>query len=280
MTFVNIAAYKFVELTEDQLTTLKEHLQHKGAELKLKGTILLGLEGINLILAGSKQHIKEFKTFLCGMTEFVDITFKESLSDHQPFTKMLVRIKKEIVTMGVPDINLKYDCAPYLSPEQLKQWYAEGKDMVILDTRNDYEVDLGAFKNAIHLQIQTFRDFPEKIKKLQEKLADKTIVTYCTGGIRCEKAAPFMLKNGFKHVYQLEGGILDYFKKCGGDYYEGECFVFDKRVAVDANLQETDTIICFACGNPIVKDYQNENELCPHCQKNRNGKRFQPQAAT
>lgn len=279
ISYVNIASYKFVDLDEEQLPCLKKELLEIGLSLELKGTILLGREGINLILAGERSAIDDFIRKLRSYSQFSDMQFKESFSDHQPFTKMLVRLKNEIVTLGVDGIDPQQESAPYLPPEQLETWYEQNKEMVVLDTRNDYEVDLGAFKDAIHLDIETFRAFPEQVKKLLEKIGDKTIVTYCTGGIRCEKAAPLMLKMGFKNVYQLEGGILNYFEKCGGNFYQGECFVFDKRVAVDPNLKETDTVICYSCGNPVTKDYQVESELCPHCNQNRNGKRFKSQIA-
>lgn len=274
MNILNIAAYKFIQLSKPSLPPLQNQLKNKAIELGIKGTILLSTEGINLILAGEKQSVENYQSFLSEISEFNDLTYKKNFSTYQPFRRMLVRIKKEIISIGNPDINLKQQSAPYVTPDELHEWYKKGKNMVVLDTRNDYEVRLGRFENAIDLDIKTFRTFPEAISNLPNHLKEKTIVTYCTGGIRCEKATLVMREKGFKHVYQLEGGILNYFEKCGGDYYSGECFVFDKRVALDSNLNETETGMCYSCGEPVTIDYQVESELCPYCHQNRNGKRY------
>ncbi len=266
--YVNVSAYKFINLTN--LEGLKGQLLRKSFDLNLKGTILLSEEGVNLFVAGLESDIETFKHFLSHELQMGDFPFKDSPSLHKPFRRMLVRIKKEIISMGCPEIKPAENPAPRLTVEELKSWFDSQKDFVILDTRNDYEVRLGTFKNAMDLNLKTFRAFPEAIKALPDSMKNKTIVTFCTGGIRCEKAAPLMIKNGFKDVYQLDGGILRYFEKCGGEHYDNECFVFDRRVAVDANLQETQTTQCYACRSPLTSEEQNSpdyvaSESCPYC---------------
>lgn len=265
MTILNVSAYKFVDLNADQLVNLREQMKAKADELQLKGTVLLSTEGINLFLAAASERIGTFKEFLSQWPVFADLWFKESYSDYQPFTRMLVRIKKEIIAMGKDEIKPAEATVPHLEPEQLQQWYDAKKEMIILDTRNDYEVELGTFENAIHLDLETFRQFPDAIKKLPEAYKNKTVVTFCTGGVRCEKAGQWLKNQGFNDVYQLNGGILNYLEKCGGAHYQGECFVFDKRVAVDAQLKETTTKQCYACRQPISIVAQNDEQRCPHC---------------
>lgn len=265
VTIINIASYKFVHLDEGTLLDLRIKLKEYADQCDVKGTILLSNEGINLFLAGERENIVRLQTFIAGMEPFSDLVYKESISDRKPFTRMLVRLKKEIISMGHFDIKPEEHTAPHLSPEELKQWYDEGRDIVILDTRNDYEVQLGTFKDAIDLNIDTFRAFPDAIDMLPEEIKEKPVVTFCTGGIRCEKASELMLQKGFKDVYQLDGGILNYFEKCGSDHYEGECFVFDKRVAVDTNLDETKTKQCFSCRAPISALQQEVGGQCPDC---------------
>ncbi len=266
MTYINISGYKFINLTN--LEALRQQLATFCVAQNLKGTILLGTEGINAFLSGHRDAIDAFYMLLptVGLS---DIDFKESHSTQAPFKYMRVKIKKEIVTMGVHDLNIPENRAPALSPEQFKQWLDEGKEMVILDTRNDYEIGLGKFHNAIDLNIKDFRSFPKACEKL-EKYKDKTIVTYCTGGIRCEKAAPYLITQGFKNVFQLEGGILKYLEKFNNTHFEGECFVFDKRLAVDTDLKETNTVQCHHCRHPVSEQDQHtayyvEGKSCPAC---------------
>jgi len=272
--FVNIASYRFVTLQDRQLPEIREALKAQACAYELKGTILLSSEGINLFVAGTRDHIDQYKAYLDSWSSFRNLCYKESFSDYQPFTRMLVRIKKEIIAMGHDEIEPEKKTATHLDPKTLKRWYEVGKEFVILDARNDYEVRIGAFDNAVDLDIHHFRDFPEAVEQLPEAQKEIPVVTYCTGGIRCEKAAMHMLNKGFKEVYQLEGGILNYFEECGGDNYHGECFVFDKRVAVDAALKETSAKQCYACREPLLVDEQSDDETCPHCHKNRNGKRY------
>ena len=197
---------------------------------------------------------------------------KLSESDHQPFSRMLVRIKKEIIAFGVSGIDPIHRSSPKLPPLQLKQWLDEGRSITLLDTRNDYEIKLGTFKNALSLNIQTFRQFPSAVSTLPVAMKEHPIVMFCTGGIRCEKAGPYMESQGFKNIYQLDGGILKYFEECGGKHYEGECFVFDKRAGVDPALSESPSVICYACLAPLNEADQSDNRYkvglsCPYCFK-------------
>ena len=232
---LNIAAYKFVSL--DELPTRRDQLKSRCNELQLRGTILLAPEGINLFLAGTIENIAAFKTELCSEVFFADIQFKDSFSDHQPFGKLLVKLKKEIISFGVPEINPAKQPAERLSAGILKAWLDEGREVVLLDTRNEFEVKHGTFKNAKDFGINQFREFPAAMAQADPSLKEKTVVTFCTGGIRCEKAAPYLLQQGFKNVFQLDGGILKYFDECGNAHFDGECFVFDERIALDAELK-------------------------------------------
>ena len=271
----NTAAYTFITLSQAQLVQLRPLLKEKATELQLKGTLLLSTEGINLFVAGHAEHIQSFKDYITTQTPFGLLFYKDSHSKEQPFTRMLVRIKKELIAMGIDSIKPEKTAAPYIQPETLKSWYDNNKDMLVLDTRNDYEIQLGQFAQAHHLNIDTFRHFPDAAALMDDSLKDIPVVTYCTGGIRCEKAAQLMLNYGFKEVYQLEGGILNYFDKCGSNHYQGECFVFDKRVAVDAQLQETGTRQCYGCRMPLTTAEQATmtEKICPHCGQSIDGKR-------
>ncbi len=268
MNIINISAYKFLPLTD--LPALKTIFLEKATELGLRGTILLSPEGVNCFFAGDAKAVRVYQQLLGD--KFGELPYKESHSQYQPFKRMLVKIKAEIIAMGVPTVKPHETPAPRISAQELKQWYDEGRDFILLDTRNDYEIRLGMFKNTMNLNIATFRDFPEAVANLDPVFKEKTFVTVCTGGIRCEKAAPLMISLGFKQVYQLDGGILRYFELCGGAYWEKECFVFDERVAVNSALQETTTVQCFACRSPLTSEEQQDVRYqigltCPYCQK-------------
>jgi UPF0176 protein len=267
---VNIAAYKFVPLSD--LKTLRLRLLSLCQEWVLKGTILLSPEGINLFVAGAPDKVDLLVAELRKLPGMETLEPKISNSAHKPFNRMLVRLKKEIIAFGVPGIAPGRRTSPKLSPKTLKQWLDEGRPVTLLDTRNDYEVKLGTFKNALPAGIDHFRDFPDAVRRLPEEMKEQPIVMFCTGGIRCEKAGPFMEQEGFKNVFQLEGGILKYFEECGGAHYQGECFVFDQRVGVDPGLKETDSTQCFKCLAPLNKEEQQDtryvpNQSCPHCFK-------------
>ena len=272
--YKNIAAYKFVHLDESFIDSRRPILKRICKSSGVRGTIILAPEGINLFLCGLDAGIDNVWNALIEQPAFADLIYKESRSEGQVFNRMLVKKKREIIPFGIPEANPLVTQAPRITPAELYQWYQEGKDFVILDTRNDYEVDLGTFRNAMHLNLESFRDFPKALETLSPDLKDKPIVTFCTGGIRCEKAAPLMQNLGYREVVQLDGGILKYFEECGPDYYDGECFVFDHRVAVDGNLQETATAQCFRCQQPVTVEDQKSPQYvigvsCPHCHDQR-----------
>ena len=239
MQILNIAAYKFValEALPSLQTSLLEALQPRG----VKGTVLLAEEGINLFLAAGRAEIHDFLAWLRTDARFHDLEVKESWSQAQPFRKLLVKIKPEIIRMNHPAIQPAAGRAPAVDAATVKRWLDSGHDdggrpVVMLDTRNAFEVDVGTFENAIDWRIDKFSEFPQALLDHRDELRDKTVVSFCTGGIRCEKAAIFMRESGLGHVFQLDGGILKYFEESGHAHYRGECFVFDERRALDPAL--------------------------------------------
>ena len=265
---VNIAGYKFEPL-EDPVELVRIY-QQKCDELKLKGTMLISKNGINFSLAGTNEATETFISILEEDNRFLNIPLKVTYSETQPFRRMKVRLKKEIISLGRKDINPRELTGERISPQDLKNLLDNREDVLVLDTRNEYETRVGKFENAIDLNLDTFRDFPEAIESLPEEYKDKQIVMYCTGGIRCEKASAVMMKAGFADVKQLEGGVLDYFKETGGAYWEGDCFVFDERVALDKELNETEYIYCYICREPLSAEEKSSpdfkiNEHCPYC---------------
>ncbi|QDV31783.1 Ribosomal large subunit pseudouridine synthase A [Planctopirus ephydatiae] len=269
--YTNISTYRFAPLAD--LKPLREKLLSFCHARELKGTILLSTEGINMFIAGFPEKVEELLEEVRKIPGLEGLPAKYSPSDHQPFTRMLVRIKREIIAFGLPEIDPSRQPAPKLSPKELKAWLDEGRPVTLLDTRNDYEVKLGTFENAIDLNLATFRDFPEVSRqKLPPELKKQPVVMFCTGGIRCEKAGPFFVKEGYEQVYQLDGGILKYFEECGSAHYQGECFVFDQRVGVDPNLEESSTTQCLRCQTPLVPEEQADpryviGQSCPYCFK-------------
>lgn len=264
----NISCYLFAHLSG--LKALKAELLGACKERDLRGTILLANEGINLFIAGPRAAIDEVVAMIRAVPGLEGLAPKYSESDHQPFNRMLVRLKKEIIAFGVEGIDPAARTSPKLKAAELKQWLDEGKPVTLLDTRNDYEVKLGTFKGAVPAGIDSFRDFPGAVAKLPEAMKEQPVVMFCTGGIRCEKAGPFMEREGFKNVYQLDGGILKYFEEVGGDHYDGECFVFDQRVGVDPALRESESAQCFQCQAPLTAEEQEHPHYqpphsCPHC---------------
>ena len=267
---VNIAGYKFEPLVDP--IDLVSLYQKKCDELELKGTMLISKNGINFSLAGTQQATDTIIAFLEEDNRFLNIPLKVTYSETQPFRRMKVRLKKEIISLGRKDINPRELTGERISPQDLKNLLDNKEDVLVLDTRNEYETRVGKFENAIDLNLDTFRDFPEAIESLPEEYKNKQIVMYCTGGIRCEKASAVMMKAGFADVKQLEGGVLDYFKETGGAYWEGDCFVFDERVALDTDLNETDYIYCYICREPLSAEEKASpdfkiNEHCPYCVK-------------
>jgi len=266
--FLNVAGYKFEPL--ENLDSLIPEFQNKCDELSLKGSVYLSPNGINFSIAGTEENIDTYIKFMEEDSRFRDIPLKKTFSETQPFRRMKVRLKKEIISLGRDDINPRELTGDYISPRELFEMYETKEDVIVLDTRNEYETRVGLFENAIDLQLDTFRDFPSAIETLPEEYKDKQIVMYCTGGIRCEKASAVMMKAGFSNVKQLEGGVLDYFKETGGAYWNGDCFVFDERVALDKELKETEYIYCYICREPLSAEEKASpdfkiNEYCPYC---------------
>lgn len=261
----NISGYKFIPIMNP--IALRPRLRNACLRLGIKGTILVSQEGINMVLAAERESLAVFLEFLRADERFSDMTFKESTSDTQPFNRMLVRLKREIISFDfLLDEKTR---GKYVQPQLLKKWLDEKKDVILLDTRNDYEIEVGTFENALTPSMKSFKDFKEVVAHLSD-LKEKTIVTFCTGGVRCEKAAPYMEQQGFKDVYQIEGGILRYFEECGGAYWKGECFVFDQRVTLQPSLEQGDWILCYRCRHPLDGEDQKsplyvKNVSCSHC---------------
>ncbi len=236
---LNISAYKFVDIEDPP--GLREPWLARARNDGLKGTILLAQEGVNLFLAGPESAVRAFVGFIHQDARFTDITPKESWSHAQPFQRMLVKCKREIIRMNHPTIRPSGGRAPAVKADTVKRWLDQGHDdegrpVVTLDTRNAFEVDAGAFEGAIDWRINRFSEFPAAAQAHRAALEGKTVVSYCTGGIRCEKAALYLRDLGLDSVYQLEGGILKYFEEVGGAHYRGDCFVFDERVALAPDL--------------------------------------------
>ncbi len=263
------AMYKFVHLPDFKV--LREKLVQVCEKQSLKGTLLLAEEGINGTVAGGREGIDNLLCFLKQDSRFSDLEHKESFVSQMPFYRMKVRLKKEIVTMGVPDTD----------PNQLngakvdyKEWneLISDPDVLVIDTRNEYECEIGTFKNAISPNTKTFREFPEFVNNELGSDKNKKIAMFCTGGIRCEKATNYLLKQGYEDVYHLNGGILKYLEevKQEENLWQGDCFVFDGRVAVDKNLEQGNYEQCFACRMPLSKEELQSEEYekgisCPNC---------------
>lgn len=236
---LNISTYKFVPLPD--AAELRERLKARAEALGLKGTVLLAEEGINLFVAGTEAAVRDFIATLHADARLADLAPKESWSDHQPFRKLVVKHKREIIRMNHPTIRPAEGRAPAVTPLTVKRWLDQGHDdegrpVVTLDTRNAFEVQHGAFEGAIDWRIRKFSEFPAAVQAHKAELEGKTVISYCTGGIRCEKAAIYMQEAGLSHVYQIEGGILKYFEEAGGAHYQGNCFVFDERISLSPDL--------------------------------------------
>jgi UPF0176 protein len=237
---LNLAAYRFVAL--DDLEALRERLLSQAQALALKGSVLLAEEGINLFLAGAEADARGFLSWLRGDARFADLQAKESWSERPPFQRLRVKLKREIIRMDHPTVRPVDARAPAVDAATLARWLDAGRcdagrPLLMLDTRNGFEVDAGRFAGAIDWRLERFGDFPAALTDHRAELAGKTVVSYCTGGIRCEKAALLMREQGVEHVLQLDGGILQYFQTVGARHYEGGCFVFDERGTLDADLQ-------------------------------------------
>lgn len=229
------AFYKFVSL--EDFETMRAPFLAKMHEIKIKGTIILAAEGINGSFAGTREQMDLFYQFIHQDARLADLNFKETFDEENPFDKSKVKLRKEIVTMGINDVDPLKSVGTYLSPEEWHELIQDPR-VILIDTRNDYEYELGTFKNAVNPNTENFRDFPEYVQKELFDKKDKKIAMFCTGGIRCEKSTAYLKDLGFEHVFHLQDGILNYIEKVPEDksLWEGQCFVFDNRVAVDAHL--------------------------------------------
>lgn len=236
---LNIAAYHFAEVAEP--ATLREALRARCETAGVKGSVLVAPEGLNLFLAGAERDIGSVLDFVRVQPGFEGLRVKRSWSAHIPFARLKVKLKREIIAFGHDECVPRTRRAPVVSPAELREWIARGSDesgrrLVLVDTRNREELVYGHFDNALPLPIDNFTDLTAALEPLKPELADATVVSYCTGGIRCEKAALWMQDAGFANVFQLDGGILDYFEQVGDYGWQGECFVFDERVALKPDL--------------------------------------------
>ncbi|HWI80928.1 sulfurtransferase [Ramlibacter sp.] len=236
---LNISAYRFVAIADPD--ALRARLADSAQRFGLLGTVLIAEEGINLFLAGGEASLAQFLGELRADPRFAGLAVKESWSPAQPFRKLLVKVKREIIRMNHPAIQPAAGRAPAVDAPTLKRWLDRGRDdegrpVVTLDTRNAFEVDHGTFDGAVDWRLTKFSEFPAALQQHRGDLEGKTVVSFCTGGIRCEKAAILMREAGLARVWQLEGGILNYFEAVGGAHFHGHCFVFDERELLDAAL--------------------------------------------
>ncbi len=271
--YLTAALYKFVSLPEYQ--SLQAPLLAACKIQHIKGTLLLAEEGINGTIAGLPDDIHRVLNYLrtdpIFSGKFADLEHKESFADEHPFYRMKVKLKKEIVTLGVPGVSPTKKVGTYVKPEDWNALISD-PEVLLIDTRNDYEVDIGTFKGAIDPKTTTFREFPEYVAKHFDKTKHKKVAMFCTGGIRCEKASSYMLDQGFDEVFHLQGGILKYLETVPQEQsmWEGECFVFDQRVAVKHNLEVGEYDQCYACRYPLSPaEMQSDKYVagvsCPHC---------------
>ncbi|WP_204140562.1 rhodanese-related sulfurtransferase [Halomicronema sp. CCY15110] len=269
MTVVVATFYKFV--TVEDCEELQRSLQHRCDALALQGTILLASEGINATVSGPSENINQLLADLRNDPRFTDLTAKLSHADDHPFGRMKVKIKPEIVTLGQPDADPTVQVGTYVAPAEWNQVISD-PEVVLVDARNDYEVNIGTFKGALNPHTDSFRELPASLTTQLDAQKHPKVAMFCTGGIRCEKATAYLLKQGFQEVYHLQGGILKYLEEVPEteSLWEGECFVFDERVAVRHGLQPGSHELCYACGNPVSeRDRAHTHYVpgvsCPHC---------------
>ena len=271
--YLTAALYKFVSLPHYK--SLQAPILEACISNNIKGTLLLAEEGINGTIAGLPQDIHNLLHFLRSdaifENHFVDLEHKESFASEHPFYRMKVKLKKEIVTLGVPGVSPTKKVGTYVKPENWNALISD-PDVILIDTRNDYEVDIGTFKGAIDPRTTTFREFPEYVTEHFDKTKHKKVAMFCTGGIRCEKASSYMMDQGFEEVYHLQGGILKYLETVpeAESMWEGECFVFDQRVAVKHNLEVGEFDQCYACRHPLSPAEMQSTQYtagisCPYC---------------
>lgn len=263
------AFYKFAKLPE--FKQLQAPFLEFCLSVNINGTILLAEEGVNGTVAGSRDSIDSLMAFLKTEPRLHDIDHKESFTNEPPFDRMKVKLKKEIVPLGVSTVDPNELVGTYVSPEDWNELISD-PELIIVDTRNDYEVDIGTFKNAIDPKTKRFRDFPAFVSDNLDPDKHKKVAMFCTGGIRCEKASSYMLQQGFKEVFHLKGGILKYLEKIPADksLWNGECFVFDQRIAVGNGLIVGDHEQCYACRHPVSPQDRESSKFrlgvsCPYC---------------
>jgi len=246
------ALYKFVRL--ENYKSLQAPLLAKMNSLAVKGTLLLAAEGINGTISGSQSAIEQVLSFLAENEGLVNISHKESYADENPFHRTKVKLKKEIVTMGVEGIDPNQVVGTYVKPQDWNALISD-PEVLLVDTRNDYEVEIGTFEGALNPDTETFREFPKYVKDNLDKTKHKKVAMFCTGGIRCEKSTAYLKEQGFEEVYHLEGGILKYLEEVPSEetMWQGECFVFDGRVAVNHGLEQGQYDQCFACRFPLTE---------------------------
>ena len=269
MTLTVATFYKFVRLSNlpEKRQSLLGYCRDRG----IKGTILLATEGINGTIAGSKAAIDRVLDYLRSDLSLADLEHKESFADSTPFERMKVKIKSEIVTLGVSEVDPNQQVGTYVSPQQWNEIISD-PEVLVIDTRNDYEVEVGTFKLATNPQTKSFREFPDYVAKHLDPNQHQKVAMFCTGGIRCEKASSYLLSQGFKQVYHLKGGILKYLEEVPTEesLWEGECFVFDERVTVKQGLELGSYELCYACGHPLsaadkTSPHYEPIISCPHC---------------
>lgn len=250
--------YHFVDLpTYEQM---KDELLNFCKQNEIMGTILLASEGINSTIAGSRQSIDIFYSYLKDVLKIPVCNYKESKALFKPFSRMKVRLKKEIVALGVENLDIIKYKGEYIDPENWDD-FLKKEDVVLIDTRNKYETKLGTFQNAIDPKTKTFREFPAWVEENKDKLEGKKIAMFCTGGVRCEKSTSYLKQKGYKEVYHLEGGVINYLHKTGNKshLWQGDCFVFDERVALNTSLQMSKDVICRKCSSPLTTDDVRDN---------------------
>ncbi|MDB9528711.1 rhodanese-related sulfurtransferase [Oscillatoria sp. CS-180] len=269
MTVVVATFYKFVAV--ENCEDLRRSLQALCDDYAIRGTILLAPEGLNATVSGLRDNISQILAILKADPRFTDLTVKFSTAEHHPFGRMKVKIKPEIVTLGQPDIDPTQHVGTYVNPAEWNELIVD-PDVVLVDARNDYEVNIGTFHGAINPQTEAFRRLPDYLTTHLNPQQHKKVAMFCTGGIRCEKATAYLLKQGFREVYHLKGGILKYLEEVPEteSLWEGECFVFDERVAVRHGLEPGSYDLCYACGHPISEtdkatSYYEPGIACPHC---------------
>lgn len=269
MTYTVAAFYQFVSLpdfAEKQLFLLAQ-CQEQG----ILGTILLASEGINGTIAGTAEAIESIIRFIRADPRLADLEYKQAFCDTPPFKRLKVKLKKEIVSLGIDGVDPNHQVGTYVNPQDWNALLSE-PDILVLDTRNQFEVDIGSFQDALNPQLAAFHDFPEYVSRHLDPSTNHKIAMFCTGGIRCEKASSFLLSQGFREVYHLKGGILKYLEEvpAAESLWQGECFVFDERVAVTQGLAQGSYDSCKACGHPISEADQSMPQYhpgvsCPYC---------------